>query len=106
MSAVDQRGVRGEQLNWRDLDQFAFADGFASLAIGLLRDVIAFADTDASVAPGFARPHQTGNFIARRDAGRLSEAKLARGRDQFLPAQPLAQRREIVVARIGNCLRR
>ena len=50
----------------------------------LLRDVIAFADTDASVAPGITRSRQTGNFIAGSEARRLSEAKLARRRDQFL----------------------
>ena len=106
MSAVDQRGVGGEQLNWRHLDQIAFADGLAGLAIGLFRDVIAFSDTDASVARGFTRSRQTGNFIAGREARRLSEAKLARRRDEFLPAQLLAQRGEIVIARICNCLRR
>src|SRR6185369_12415323 len=106
MSAVDQRGVGGEQLNWRDLDEIAFADGFAGLTVGLLRDVIAFTDTDASVAPGFTRPHQAGNFVAGRETRRLSETKLTRRRHQLISAQPLAQRGEIVIARIGNGLRR
>src|ERR1043166_2954756 len=56
MSAVDQRRVRGEQLNWCHLNAITFANCLARVAVGLLGRVVTCRETDAGGASRFTRP--------------------------------------------------
>src|ERR1043166_2456202 len=104
MPAIDERRIRGEQLDRRYHDMITLANPFASRAIGGFRNMVRFGSYDSCVIAGFARPQSAGNFLIR-NAGSLAKIKFAQSGNQTVPAQPLAQRREVVVARVGDGLR-
>src|SRR2546428_5541454 len=77
----------------------AFTDRFARVAIGL-RFV---ARTDPCIVSRFAG-QKFSALVAQ--AGRLSKAESSQLADQFVAAQTLSERAEIVIARISDCLSR
>src|SRR5712691_6800841 len=77
----------------------AFTDRLARVTIGLRF----LARTDLRIVSGFAG-QKFSVLIAQ--SGRLSKAESSQLADQFVAAQTLSERAEIVIARISDCLSR
>src|SRR5438552_12827480 len=102
MSAVNQRRISSQQLKRRDLNMITLADRLArgTIGLGLL------ARANLCFVSSFARQHRSSGFLLITHACRLTKTESSNGLDQLVPAQTLAERREVIVARIRNRLRR
>src|SRR5260370_26554387 len=98
-SAVNQSGVSGEQLDRRCREMIAFTDGFARPAVGLR----SLARTDLRIISRCAGQEFTALFA---QSVWLSKAEPSQLVDQFVAAETLSEGAKIVVARIGDRLRR